>query len=88
MVELNETDRFECKVINVFDNKNWKGVVVEHGESKSRVYFGRIRSNIDHIKPGDTLYLGAKPVNFDIGDRSMEVSLYDEDNNKLDWTFL
>ncbi|AEH61220.1 conserved hypothetical protein [Methanosalsum zhilinae DSM 4017] len=88
MSEISDSDRFECKVINVIDNKNWKGVVVEHLESKGRVYFGRLKPDCSDINQGDTLYIGAKPVNFEFGDRTMEVSLYDRNNNRLDWTFI
>jgi hypothetical protein len=88
MTEINESDRFECVIVNVFDRIAWKGVVVEEVRSGGRVYFGRTLSEgFDH-QPGDTLYIGVKPLVYPVEDRTMEVILYDADDNKLDWTYL
>jgi len=88
MGEINESDRFECKVVNVIDNMMWKGVVVEELRSEGRVYFGRVEAEGFDIKPDDTLYIGAKLITSDLEEKTMEVTLYDADDNKLDWTIL
>ena len=54
MSELKESDRFECKVINVINNLTWKGVTVEEVKSEGRVYFARVIAENCDIKPGDT----------------------------------
>ena len=86
MNEIRETDRFECQVINVIQNLVWKGVTVQETSTKGRVYFGRVNGELD-INLGDTLYLGIRPV-YDMEDKTMRVTLYDAENNKLDWTLL
>lgn len=86
MNEIREADRFECKVINVIQNLIWKGVTVQETSTKGRVYFGRVKGELD-INLGDTLYLGIKPL-YDIEDKTMRVTLYDSENNKLDWTLV
>ena len=86
MNEIREVDRFECQVINVIQNLIWKGLTVEEKSTKGRVYFGRVNGELD-IKLGDTLYLGIRPV-YDMDDKTMRVTLYDAENNKLDWTLL
>jgi hypothetical protein len=86
MNEIRETDRFECQVINVIQNLVWKGITVQETITRGRVYFGRVNGEFD-INLGDTLYLGIRPV-YDIEDKSMRVTLYDAENNKLDWTLL
>ena len=88
MGELKESDRFECKVINVIDNLAWKGITVEEVKSEGRVYFARVIAENCDIKPGDTLYIGAKQITYDLEDKKMEVTLYDADDNKLDWTLV
>lgn len=88
MDEINESDRFECKVVNIIDNLMWKGVTVEHVKSQGRVYFARVKADDFDIKIGDTLYIGVKPLPYELEERSTEVTLYDKDNNKLDWTLI
>ena len=86
MNEIRETDRFECQVINVIQNLVWKGVAVQEKSTKGRVYFGRVSGELE-INLGDTLYLGIRPV-YDTEDKTMRVTLYDAENNKLDWTLV
>jgi hypothetical protein len=86
MNDIREVDRFECKVINVIQNLIWKGVTIEENSTKGRVYFGRVNGELD-INLGDKLYLGIRPVN-DIEDKTMRVTLYDDENRQLDWTLV
>jgi hypothetical protein len=86
MNEIRETDRFECKVVNVVLNLAWKGITVEEVATKGRVYFGRVNGELE-INPGDILYLGIRPV-YEVEDRTMRVTLYDSEDKKLDWTLL
>lgn len=86
MNEIREVDRFECRVVNVIKNLMWKGVTVEEKGTKGRVYFSRVNGELD-INHGDTLYIGAKPV-YEIEGKTMEVTLYDAENKKLDWTLV
>ena len=86
MTEIREVDRFECRVISVIQNLIWKGVTVEEKNTRGRVYFGRVKGEIEII-PGDTLYLGIKPI-YEIEDKTMNVTLYDAENKKLDWTLV
>ncbi|MEZ5333749.1 MAG: hypothetical protein R2741_00130 [Methanolobus sp.] len=92
MSEVNESDRFECIIINVIDTLMWKGVTVEEVESGGRVYFGKVKVEGFDYAPGDTLYIGVKRLPYDLEDTEiemdMEVSLYDADDKRLDWTFL
>ena len=86
MNEIREVDRFECRVVNVIKNLMWKGVTVEEKGTKGRVYFSRVNGDLD-INYGDTLYIGVKPV-YDIEGKTMEVTLYDAEDRKLDWTLI
>lgn len=86
MNEIREVDRFECKVVNVIKNLMWKGITVEEKGTKGRVYFSRVNSELN-INYGDTLYLGVKPV-YEVEGKTMEVTLYDVENKKLDWTIV
>ncbi|MGB3907657.1 MAG: hypothetical protein WBL02_04390 [Methanomethylovorans sp.] len=88
MEEISESDRFECKVINVISKGDWYGVTVEEIASGGRVYFGRTKPELFNYKPGDILYIGVKALTIELEDRTMEVSLYDADDNKLDWTII
>ncbi|WNY27164.1 hypothetical protein [Methanolapillus ohkumae] len=86
-VELLETDRFDCVVVNVIKTMNYKGVTVEDTFSGGRVYFGKVPNDFD-VQIGDVLYIGAKPLGEDRTRGSMEVYLYDENDKKLDWTLI
>ncbi len=86
MNEIREVDRFECRVVNVIQNLMWKGVTVEEKVTKGRVYFGRVNGELN-INHGDTLYVGIKPV-YEVEDKTMQVTLYDAENKKLDWTLV
>lgn len=86
MNEIREVDRFECRVINVIQNLMWKGITVEENGTKGRVYFGRVNDEFN-INRGDTLYLGIKPV-YEVEGKIMQVTLYDAENKKLDWTLV
>ena len=86
--DISESDRFECVVINVIQNLNWIGATVEDVHSGGRTYFGKIKSDENEIKIGDTLYLGAKPITYDLEDKEMEISLYNTDNERIDWTLI
>ncbi|MGI5991092.1 MAG: hypothetical protein ACOX79_08555 [Methanosarcina sp.] len=86
MNEIREVDRFECRVINVIQNLMWKGITVEENGTKGRVYFGRVNDEFN-INRGDTLYLGIKPV-YEVEGKTMQVTLYDAENKKLDWTLV
>ncbi|HJH32428.1 MAG TPA: hypothetical protein C5S50_09715 [Methanosarcinaceae archaeon] len=88
MSEISESDRFECVVINVIENLLWKGVTVEDVESGGRVYFGKVKADENEINPGDTLYVGAKPITYDLEEKEMEITLYNTDNEKIDWTLI
>lgn len=88
MSEVNESDRFECVVVNVIDTLMWKGVVVQEIESGGRVYFGKVKAEGFAYGAGDILYIGVKPLPYELEEMKMEVSLYDADNQRLDWTFL
>ncbi|WP_292462717.1 hypothetical protein [Methanolobus sp.] len=88
MTEVNESDRFECVIVNVFDKGMWKGIVVEEVRSGGRVYFGRTKSEGFDLQPGDSLFVGIKPLAYPVEDRTMEIILYDADDNRLDWTYL
>ncbi len=88
MSEVNENDRFECVIINVIDTLRWKGVVVEESGSGGRVYFGKVQAEGFNYAPGDILYIGVKRLAQEFEEMKMEVSLYDSEDRKLDWTFL
>ncbi|WP_406656940.1 hypothetical protein V7O62_13905 [Methanolobus sp. ZRKC2] len=88
MSEVNESDRFECVVVNVIDSLMWKGVVVEETRSGGRVYFGKVKPEDFNYGPGDILYIGIKKLPIGMEDINTEVSLYDADDRRLDWTFL
>jgi hypothetical protein len=86
MNQIRETDRFDCKVIKVISNLSWKGITVEEKSTRGRVYFGRVNGEFD-IKPGDTLYIGVRPV-YEVEGKTMTVTLYDAEDKKLDWTLI
>lgn len=88
MDEINESDRFECKIINIISKGDWYGVTVEEIQSQGRVYFGRTKPKLFQYEIGDILYIGVKKLSVELEDRTIEVSLYDKNDNKLDWTFL
>ncbi|MGP8321474.1 MAG: hypothetical protein ACT6FE_04015 [Methanosarcinaceae archaeon] len=88
MSDINESDRFECVVISIIKNLMWKGVTVEDVESGGRVYFGRVNEDENEINIGDVLYIGAKPLTYDLEEKEMEISLYNADNKKIDWTLI
>lgn len=88
MDEINESDRFECKIINIISKGDWYGVTVEEIQSQGRVYFGRTKPELFQYEIGDILYIGVKKLSVELEDRTIEVSLYDKNDNKLDWTFL
>lgn len=88
MNEISESDRFECKIINIINKGDWYGVTVEEIGSKGRVYFGRTKPELFHYEIGDILYIGVKKLSIELEDRNIEVSLYDGNNSKLDWTFI
>ena len=86
--DISESDRFECVVINLIKNLSWTGVTVEDIHSGGRVYFGKIKTDENDIKIGDTLFLGAKSITYDLEEKEMEVSLYNADDKKIDWTLI
>jgi hypothetical protein len=86
MNEIREVDRFECRVVNIIPNLMWKGVTIEEKCTKGRVYFGRVNGELN-INYGDTLYVGIKRV-YEVEDKTMQVTLYDAENKKLDWTLV
>ena len=88
MSEINESDRFECVVINVIQNLNWIGATVEDIHSGGRVYFGKIKTAENEINVGDTLYIGAKSITYDLEEKEMEVSLYNAEDERIDWTLI
>lgn len=88
MEGISESDRFECRVITVISKGDWYGVTVEEIASGGRVYFGRTKPELFNYEPGDILYIGVKTLPIELEDRTMEVSLYDADDNRLDWTII
>lgn len=81
----------KCRVVNVIDNPlGYKGIVVEDIDTEGRIYFGRTKPKDCTLNQGDVAYVYVKPVNmaFEEDERTMEVTLYDENNNKLDWTII
>lgn len=86
-VEILETDRFDCQVVNVIKTMTYQGITIEEPLSKGRVYFGKVPADID-IEVGDVLFIGAKPLGEEKNQGSMEVYLYDEEDNRLDWTLI
>ncbi|MCD4704196.1 MAG: hypothetical protein K8R64_07905 [Methanosarcinaceae archaeon] len=87
MSEINETDRFKCIVVNVIDSLNWKGITVEEVGSGGRVYFGRTKPE-HNVSIGDKLFIGVKELDYGVEEMKVEVSLYDAEDNRLDWTFI
>ena len=89
MTTISENDRFECKVVNIIENlKQWKGVTVEDVESGGRVYFAKVKAEDFNIVIGDSLYIGVKELPYGLEEMSMEVHLYDGEDNELDWTII
>ena len=88
MTEIEETDRFECKVVNVIDNLQWKGVTVEDEDSGGRVYFSKVKNNGENIEVGSSLYIGVRLLSHELDEMNMEVHLYDKEDNELDWTII
>jgi len=86
-VEILETDRFDCVVVNVIKTMEYQGITIEESFSKGRVYFGKVPADFD-VEIGDILFIGAKPLGEEKDKGSMEVYLYDEDDNRLDWTLI
>lgn len=86
-IEILETDRFDCLVINVIQTMAYQGVTIEEPYSKGRVYFGKVPADIP-VEVGDVLFIGAKPLGDEKDQGSMEVYLYDDEDNKLDWTLI
>ena len=86
-VEILETDRFDCLVINVIKTMTYQGVTIEEPFSKGRVYFGKVPADVE-IEIGDVLFIGAKALGEEKDHGSMEVYLYDDEDNKLDWTLI
>jgi len=86
-IEIFETDRFDCLVVNVIKTMAYKGVTIEEPFSKGRVYFGKVPADFD-VEIGDVLFIGAKSLGEEKSHGSMEVYLYDDDDNKLDWTLI
>ena len=86
-VEILETDRFDCLVVNVIKTMEYKGITIEEPFSKGRVYFGKVSADFD-VEIGDVLFIGAKSLGEETNQGSMEVYLYDEEDNLLDWTLI
>jgi len=86
-VEILETDRFDCVVVNVIKNMTYQGVTVEDPYSNGRVYFGKVPADFD-VQIDDVLFIGAKPLGEDKSHGSMEVYLFDKEGKKLDWTLI
>jgi hypothetical protein len=86
-IEILETDRFDCVVVNVIKTLSYQGVTVEEPFSQGRVYFGKVPADFD-VRVDDVLFIGVKPLGEEKTHGSMEVYLYDEEGNKLDWTLI
>jgi hypothetical protein len=86
-VEILETDRFDCVVVNVIKTLTYQGVTVEEPYSHGRVYFGKVSADFD-VQVNDVLFIGAKPLGENKNFGSMEVYLFDEEGNRLDWTLI
>lgn len=85
--EILDSDRFSCIVTNIVNSKNYSIVTVEEPFSKSYVYFGKVPQN-KNINIGDILYIGAKKINNVENDKSIKVTLYDNDGFIIDWTLI
>jgi len=86
-VEILETDRFDCVVVNVIKNMSYQGVTVEEPYSNGRVYFGKVPADFD-VQIDDVLFIGVRPLGENKTAGSMEVYLYDAEDKKLDWTLI
>ena len=86
-IEILETDRFDCVVVNVIKTLAYQGVTVEEPFSNGRIYFGKVPADFN-VQTGDVLFIGVKPLGEEKSHGSMEVYLFDEEDNKLDWTLI
>ena len=84
-VEILNTDRFSCVVIDVKYSKNYKSVIIKEPFSNSYLYFGKIDLN-KNININDILYLGVDKINSI--DKSTKIILYDKNESILDWTLI
>ncbi len=86
-IEIYNKDRFRCVVKNIFYFENYKGITVEEPLSKGNIYFGKVSLD-NNISINDILYIGAEKLNTFENKNSMKVTLYDKDQNLLDWTLI
>ena len=80
----------KCTVVDIKENKEWRGVVMEELKTKSRVYFPRFPR--EHaLEMGDIFEVRIEKLPaelLEIDERIMKVSLLDDEGNVLDWTML
>ena len=80
----------KCTVVDIKENKEWRGVVMEELKTKSRVYFPRFPR--EHaLEMGDIFEVRIEKLPaelLEIDERIMKVSLLDDGGNVLDWTML
>lgn len=80
----------KCRVVSIKEHKEWNGVVMEEIKTKSRVYFPRLPKECA-LELGDVFNVRIEklpPELLEMDDRSMKVSLLDDEGNILDWTML
>ncbi|MDK2891639.1 hypothetical protein [Methanohalophilus sp.] len=86
-MDIDPSDRFKCKVINIIDTLKWKGVTVQEEVTKGIVYFARV-SPENNLQVGDTLYLKVLELPHELDEMGAEIQLMDENDNKIDWTYI
>ncbi|MBP2030166.1 hypothetical protein J2755_001100 [Methanohalophilus levihalophilus] len=86
-MEIDPSDRFECKVIEIIDNLKWKGVMVQESVTNGIVYFARVAPE-NNLELGDTLYLKVQELAHELDEMGAEIQLMDENDNKIDWTYI
>lgn len=86
-MEIEPSDRFECKVIDIIDNLKWKGITVQEPVTGGIVYFART-SPEENIEIGDTLYLKVQELPHELDEMGAEVHLLDKNDKKIDWTYI
>ncbi len=86
-MEVDPSDRFECRIVNIIDNLKWKGVTVEELVTKGIAYFARV-SPEENLQLGDILYLRVRELPHDLDEMGAEIHLLDENDRKIDWAFI
>lgn len=84
---MTQAKKISCEIVSIREGKTWDNIIVRQKSTGKQMFFGKAKKDLT-IAVGDAAYIEVEAMASELPETPLRVTLYDENNTKIDWVII